>query len=71
MDAGGGPALGVFLPQLSDVGYQQSNKGVPNPSWYYNSDFGFTQRALPTDFVWGILGAAPLADATKSGDTQQ
>ncbi len=62
VDATGGPAQGVFQPELSNVGYEQSNRGAPNPYWFYRSDFHFSLEALPTDFVWGILAAQPLVE---------
>ncbi len=57
----GTPALGVFLPSLSEDGYAEGSVGVPNPNWYFSSSTSPSLEALQTDFVWGILFANPLA----------
>jgi len=51
------PALGVFLNQLADSGYQQSANGSPVPDWYHHSGQPPTLNVLQTDFVWGFLTA--------------
>lgn len=63
----GGPLLGVFIAELSEVGYAQSNRGVPNPDWFLQSSAGGTNSpptlyGIQTDFVWGLpFLANPLA----------
>lgn len=55
----GGPLLGVFIAELSEVGYAQSTRGVPNPDWFIQSTAGGTNSppalyGIQTDFVWGL-----------------
>jgi hypothetical protein len=49
------PALGVFkFDTLSEVGYQQSASGIPNPDWYHGSGSRPALQAMQTDFMWGM-----------------
>jgi hypothetical protein len=51
------PALGVFVNQVSEVGYGQSYNGTPDPDWYHLSRQPPGLTVLQTDFVWGFLFA--------------
>jgi hypothetical protein len=51
------PALGVFMNELEDSGYQRSAHGTPVPDWYHRSGQPPTLNVLQTDFVWGFLSA--------------
>lgn len=57
------PPLGVFLyDELSEVGYRQSAKGIPNKDWFHGSGGNPRLQALQTDFMWGMpFFAKPLA----------
>jgi hypothetical protein len=57
------PALGVFkFDTLSEVGYQQSASGIPNPAWYHGSGSRPALQAMQTDFMWGMpFFARPLS----------
>jgi len=54
--------LGVFLDdELSEVGYSQSAKGIPDKDWFHGSGGNPSLRALQTDFMWGMpFFAKPL-----------
>lgn len=54
--------LGVFLyDDLSEVGYSQSAKGIPDKDWFHGSGGNPSLRALQTDFMWGMpFFAKPL-----------
>jgi hypothetical protein len=58
------PALGVFLNELSEVGYGQSNYGIPVPDWYHRSNQPPALMVLQTDFVWGFLFANRIQPVT-------
>ena len=57
------PPLGVFLyDALSEVGYRQSAKGIPEKDWFHGSGGNPSLQALQTDFIWGMpFFAQPLA----------
>lgn len=63
----GGAPLGVFLAQLSEMGYPQSANGIPDPDWYYTSSNHPALLALQTDFVWGFLAANPITTTVSAG----
>lgn len=47
------PPLGVFLyDELSEVGYPQSAKGIPDKDWFHGSGGKPRLQALQTDFIW-------------------
>lgn len=48
---------GVFINQLGEQGYAESAHGLPNPAWFQASAQPPAYRALPADFVWGVLTA--------------
>lgn len=52
--------LGVFEPNFSEFGYQQSHHGIPNQKWFYQDNDSQSLEVLQTDFVWGFLNAKPL-----------
>lgn len=54
--------LGVFqYDVLSEVGYEQSARGIPDKDWYHGSAREPRLQALQTDFIWGMpLSAKPL-----------
>jgi hypothetical protein len=56
------PALGVFINELEDSGYQRSAHGVPIPDWYHRSGQPPALNVLQTDFVWGFLSANCITD---------
>ncbi len=55
--------LGVFAYDvLSEVGYRQSDSGIPDKDWYHGSGSRPVLRALQTDFIWGMpFFANPLS----------
>lgn len=55
--------FGVFAYDvLSEVGYQQSNFGIPDKNWYHGSGSRPVLQALQTDFMWGMpFFAKPLS----------
>lgn len=57
--------LGVFAYDvLSEVGYQQSDHGIPDKDWYHGSGSRPVLRALQTDFMWGMpFFANPLSSS--------
>ncbi len=57
--------LGVFqYDVLNEVGYQQSDNGIPDKDWYHGSGFQPRLQALQTDFIWGMpFFVKPLATA--------
>ena len=59
------PPLGVFVPQLSDVGYAKSHHGTPDPDWYHASGMPPSLIGLQTDFVWGFLLYPTTAQAAE------
>lgn len=65
----GGPPLGVFTAQLSELGYPQSAHGIPDPDWYYSSSNHPALTALQTDFVWGFLSATPITTTVSTTTT--
>lgn len=60
------PALGVFINEITEHGYLQSTRGVPNPEWYNASRQPPAQVVLQTDFVWGVLNALCLYPCSGS-----
>ncbi|MCW5842356.1 MAG: hypothetical protein KIT77_13995 [Caldilinea sp.] len=64
----GEPPLGVFIAQLSEVGYPQSSHQVPDPDWYYSSSDEPALQAVQTDFVWGFLFANPITTTVSTGE---
>jgi hypothetical protein len=56
------PALGVFINELEDSGYQRSAHGLPDPDWYHRSGQPPTLNVLQTDFIWGFLSANCITD---------
>jgi len=52
--------LSVFDLSLSNFGYAQSYKGIPNPNWFNESTTPPQLKVLQTDFIWGFLFAQPL-----------
>jgi hypothetical protein len=56
------PALGVFVNELEDSGYQRSAHGLPVPDWYHHSGQPPTLNVLQTDFIWGFLSANCITD---------
>lgn len=54
--------LGVFMNELTSFGYGKSASGVPNPSWFYDSNESPRLRVMQTDFVWGFMRAYPLVE---------
>ena len=67
VNAQGNPPLGVFIAQLSEIGYGQSANNVPDPDWYYASSNHPSLLALQTDFVWGFLAANPMTTTVSTG----
>jgi hypothetical protein len=66
VNAEGRAPLGVFLAELSEVGYPQSASGAPDPDWYYSSSNHPSLLALQTDFVWGFLAANPITTTVST-----
>lgn len=62
--------LGVFEPALSEFGYEQSQEGIPNHSWFYGDDPNFSLQVLQTDFIWGFLNANPLSEVSVQLETK-
>ena len=56
------PALGVFINELEDSGYQRSAHGLPDPDWYHRSGQPPALNVLQTDFIWGFLSANCITD---------
>ncbi len=52
--------LSVFMRDFSDFGYARSAHGIPNKSWYNDSDNPPRLQVLQTDFIWGFLFAEPV-----------
>ncbi len=47
--------LGVFhYDELSEVGYRQSARGIPDKDWFHGSGARPSLQALQTDFLWGM-----------------
>jgi len=57
--------LGVFqYDDLSELGYPQSAKGIPDKDWFHGNGSNPTLNALQTDFLWGMpFLANPLSGA--------
>jgi hypothetical protein len=58
-----------FSNDLNLFGYNRSQNGVPQPSWFYAPGSN-TPIAVQTDYVWGILSASDIVVPTPSVSDQ-
>ena len=65
------PALGVFINELEESGYQRSASGQPVSDWYHRSGQPPTLNVLQTDFIWGFLSANCITDKCQPSAAPQ
>lgn len=51
------PPNSIFTNDVDTLGYGQAVKGRPNPMWFHADAQPPLFRAVPTDFIWGMIFA--------------
>lgn len=57
------PPNSIFTNAVDTLGYGQAVSGRPNPAWFHADTQPPLFRAVPTDFVWGVIFANCLEPA--------